>query len=812
MIDHDISSTDALRLLTAPDDARSTIDRRRFLQLIGMGAAAGLAVNAVDELLPGRLREAWALTPAAAHDGIVVLLGMFGGVDGLNVVVPFTDSAYYAQHGAIAIPGSKALHLSTSVGLHPNLTFLKSLYDRHQVAVVQGVGYPDPDESHFNSMAYWMSGRPNSSTVDTGWIGRWLDHRSAPGLFDVIGVGSGLPMHLIGATRRGVSVPEWGGGFATSTDSNDRLMFDAIKAFGSVSANQGVWHDTVAGMMKNMVTVGQTVAPSFDRPLPDDDLEKKMVVAARLINADLGARVLDVGFDGFDNHAGEPTEIGDRMLQLDRALKSFFTTLDDRFRSRVTIVTYSEFGRTSYSNDSQGTDHGTLNNHFVIGAGVKGGLYGHQPVLAGLQRWDRMEFTSSSIDFRSLYASVLDGWMGGGSSTVLDNKTFPNLGLFAHVPGVGVASGAVPPTVVGDYVSLATARLYDSRSSRLLPLGAGTTGEVQVLGKGGVPTTGVSAVALHITALGGSEPSHFSAWPTGAARPDVANVMVPASRAQPALVVVKTGQGGRVNVANDLGMAHCVVDVVGYFRPAAANRLHMLAPFRLMDSRYGVGVPKAIIGGGGVRVVKVRGVHGVPATAQSVVLNVTALLSSGTTNITVYPSGTARPAFSSMSTAKGLVVPNLVIAKIGTDGKIVVHNSLGVVHVVADVVGYLAPTTTSTGRFVPLAPGRVFEMQGMSASGNTATSFAVVGTHGVPAAGVHAVLLNVAGVNASDPTSVTVWPSGAVKPPSSALNLAKGVDGSNLVIVRPGTLNKFVVANTAGAVDIGIDVVGYFTK
>ncbi|MEI8239229.1 MAG: DUF1501 domain-containing protein [Actinomycetota bacterium] len=804
MLDHDISSADSLRLLTAPDRSPNTLDRRRFLQLVGMGVGAGLALNSVDQLLPARVREAWALAPAAPHDGIIVLLGLFGGMDGLNVVVPYSNPTYYAQHGAIAIPANKALHLNSAVGLHPNLTFLKSLYDQGHVAVVQGVGYPDPDESHFNSMAYWMAGRPNSTSLDTGWIGRWLDNHKA-GLFGSIAVGGGLPLHLLGATQRGVSVPEWGGGFAAGSEPSDKLMYDAIRAFSKVSAGQGAWHDSVAAMMKNMVDVGQAVGPVFDRPLPDSELVKKMTVAARLINADLGVRVLDTGYDGFDNHSGEPATLIDQMTQLDRALKAFFTTLDDRLRSRVTIMTYSEFGRTSYSNDSLGTDHGTANNHFVIGHGVKGGLYGHQPSLTGLQRWDRVAF---NVDFRSMYASVLDGWMGGGSSVALGGS-FPNLGLFARSPGEGIATGAVPPNIVGDYVSLAPARLYDSRSSRQLPLGDGTTGEVQVLGKGGVPLSGVSAVALHVTALGGTTASHFTAWPTGAPRPDVANVMVPTMRPQPALVIVKTGQAGRVNVGNDLGSAHCVVDVVGYFRPAAANRLQTIAPFRALDTRKGVGGPRVALGAGATRSVAVRGLKGVPVNADSVVLNITVLGATTTSSLTVYPSGTARPAFSAMNFVKGAVVPNLVIAKVGHDSTIAVYNAAGSVHVVIDVVGYLAPN--AHGRFVPLTPGRALSVTGMTASGATPTSVRVSGVNGVPATGVQAVILNVAARNATAPTGISVWSSGGPKALSSAVNVSAAVDGANLVIVRPGVGGKIVVSNAAGTVDVAVDAVGYFT-
>jgi hypothetical protein len=608
---------------------------------------------------------------------------------------------------------------------------------------------------------------------------------------------------MIGSKTRGISVPEWGGGFGSGGRDSDKFMFTALRSLAAAPSGRGPWNDAVASTVRGMIDVGQTVGPMFERPLPDDSLEKKMTVAARLINADIGLRVLDTGFDGFDTHSGQPQDLADLMAQFDRSLKAFFTALDDRFRSRVTIMTYSEFGRTSYSNDSAGTDHGTVNNHFVIGQGVKGGLYGHQPSLAGLDRWDRMVH---HVDFRSMYASVLDGWMGGGSSTVL-GATYPNLGLFAHGPGAGVASGVVPPTVVGDYVSLATARLYDSRSSRLLPLGAGTTAEVQVLGKGGVPIKGVSAVVLHVTAVGATEPSTFTVWPTGGARPDIADVVVPAVRSQPALVMVKVGRSGRVNVFNDSGAAHCVVDVVGYFRTTAANRLQTTAPWRALDTRTGVGGPKSSFAPGATRAVKVRGLHGVPSTADSVVVNVTVVTPTAAGALTVWASGAPRPNATSMSFAKATTTPHLMIAKVGADGKIAVRNTSGKTHVVIDVIGYMSKS--AKGRFVPLAPGRVYSATGQATA---PVQVPILGQKGVPSAGVQAVVLNVVARAATGASKVTVWSAGSAQPSSGTLNPAKGLDVSNTAIVRPGTGGKVNVANSAGTVDIDIDVVGYFTK
>ncbi|MDO8363848.1 MAG: DUF1501 domain-containing protein [Actinomycetota bacterium] len=816
MIDPDISTQDALRLLTTPDDDPRGLDRRRFLQLMGWGVGAGALAGGLGEvfapgLMPGRLRDSWAATPIGATDGILVLVGQFGGSDGLNTVVPYTNSLYYQQHGTLAVPANQVLPLNAAVGLHPSLPYLKTLYDRGEVAVVQGVGYENPDLSHFTSMALWMYGKAGNGMPSTGWIGRWLDGMGGSELFRAATVGQGLPLHLIGDVQRGTAIPQWGVGFGGGLDEHDLWMYDAMRDFSATPAGRGPWHDAIASTMKGVIDVGQQVGPVFSRALPEGDLEKKMTVVARLINADLGLRVIDTGFDGFDTHSSQPAALIDLHGDFDAALRAFYMTLDDRFRSRVTIMTYSEFGRTSWSNDSDGTDHGTVNNHFVIGQAVKGGLYGAQPSLAGLDRWDRMDH---NVDFRSMYASVLDGWMGGGASTVLGGN-YPNLGLFRTGPGAGVGNGSLPVSVLGDFMGVTPFRLYDSRTlGRKIQLGAGTTGEVQVLGQGGVPLTGVTAVALNVTATGATVPSTFTVWPAGDTKPSVVNVITPASRSVPNLVIVKVGTDGRVNVANDQGNAHCVVDVVGYFRTTAANRLQSVTPYRVLDTRNGTGGRTTPIAVNSSYDVTVRGVAGVPAAADSVVVNVTAVAPTAAGYLTVWPSGQTRPNASSVNFVSGQAVPNLVIAKVGTNGKISVYNANGSTHVVVDILGYMS--STAPGRHFPLAGGRLLDTR--PASGGTGPMGAastravqVLGVGGVPASGVSAVALNIAAYGPTANTFITAWPNGDARPNTSNLNPRVGTDVLNLAIVKVGTTGKVQLYNQNGSVNVVVDVVGYFT-
>ena len=812
MIDPDISTRDALRLLTVDDDPR-LLSRRRFLQLIGAGAAAGALGGQMLDLVGGA-SEAWAGTPIGPTDGILVLVGLFGGTDGLNVVVPYADSNYYTQHGSLAIPAASVLKIDTRVGLNPNLAYLKSLYDRGEVAVVQGVGYPNPDLSHFTSMALWMAGKLDSYTPSTGWIGRWLDGLSTDELMRAANVGSGLPLHLVGRNRRGVSVPPWGAGFGGGTDVHDTWMYDAIRQFSSSSAARGAWHDMAAATTRNVLDVSRDAAPAFARTLPAGDLEKKLTIAARLINADVGLRVVDASHDGYDTHAGQPTVFANLLTDLDRGLKAFFTTLDDRFRSRVTIVTYSEFGRTSWSNDSAGTDHGTSNNHFVIGRGVKGGLYGTQPSLAGLGRWDRMPF---GIDFRSMYASVLDGWMGGGSSTVLGG-TFSNLGLFKQAPGVGVASGTVPTPALGDFVGVAPARVYDSRlAPRVIQVGAGTTAEATVVGVGGVPATGVTAVAVNISATGGSAASTLSAWPTGAVRPSTSHVVVPTTSTSTSTAIVPVGRSGRINVFNDLGAADCIVDVVGYFTPTVtttSTKLTTVTPARLMDTRSGTGGKTGAFAAGSSFNLAVRGVAGVPTNATTVVLNVTAVTPTANGFLTVWQTGTTRPTASSVSFSTGNTVNNLVVARVNSKGQVTIYNSAGSTHVLVDVQGYFAPSTTTRGRYMPLRPGRLLDTRPDAVpplGAASTTTLQVLGAGGVPATGVSAVALSITAHQPTAAAFLTCWPSLTTRPTTANVNARLGASSTNLAVVRVGTDGKVSLYNSAGTVDAVVDVLGYFT-
>jgi uncharacterized protein (DUF1501 family) len=398
--------------------------RRRFLQASAMGLGA-------SALLPSWLADlAEAAAPIGPRDGVLVAIQLGGGNDGLNTVIPTGDSNYYAKRPNIAVKAADALPIGTGVGLHPKLMFLKSKFDAGQVAVVQGVGDVTPDLSHFTATARWMSGDGTEGT--TGWLGRYLDGLPGTDPFQAVAVGTSVPLLMHGTKRKGTALPEsLGDGLSTQAkDDWVRRSAECVRAMGAGPTGLGPWGDAIAAAGRTSVDLSDRIRPVYQDKLAQGHLAQQLDLAARLVNADLGIRVLHVGFGSFDHHANLPGQHAQRMAELDAGIEVFFSKLAARFAGRVTLLTFSEFGRRVQANQSNGTDHGTASALFAVGAGVRGGLYGTMPSLAKL---DRSGNLTASVDFRSVYATVLDTWLGADSRQLL-NGSHEDLG-FLRQPG-----------------------------------------------------------------------------------------------------------------------------------------------------------------------------------------------------------------------------------------------------------------------------------------------------------------------------------------------------------------------------------------
>jgi hypothetical protein len=343
---------------------------------------------------------------------------------------------------------------------------------------------------------------------------------------------------------------------------------------------------------------------------------------------------------------------------------------------------------------------------------------------------------------------------------------------------------------------------------------------LQVLGRGGVPASGVSSVVLNVTVTAPTAPGFVAAYPDGSPVPTASNVNFVRGQTVPNLVVAQVGADGKVDLLNhSAGTTQLVADVSGYFvggSPADAGTYTPVLPARLMDTRIGLGAA-TLAPGAGARLV-VDGHAGVPSTGvAAVVMNVTVTRPTARGVITVYPDGTARPGSSNLNYSAGQTVPNLVAARVGADGAVDFWNtSSGSTDLIADVQGYVsAGSVTDPGVFVPVGPSRALDTRiglgGVAVGPHKALSLQVAGRAGVPAAELRAVALNVTVTGTVAPGFVTVYPDGTPLPTASNLNFVAGQTVPNLVIVRVGPDGRVDLYNgSSNTVQLVADVAGYF--
>jgi len=410
------------------------LTRRRFLQLSAMaGAGAAMASPLLSHL------EAYAAPPLGSHDPILVLVMLAGGNDGLNMVVPIQDSNYLQLRPTIGLTSSQTLNISPSVGLHPSFTNLKARYDNGQVAIIRGVGYNPPDFSHFTSMGYWMNAWGGSAqTAPNGWVGRYIDNfpnAATESLYSVVLGSNGVPLHMVGAQSRAAALPlSVSGKFGISrSNQDDQRMYDGVSSFASTaSSGLGKWGDMVADGNANLMRLTRRLATAYPAQAAPDYFVRQMQLVANLVNKNLGTRVFSVELDGFDTHTDELVQHSSLFTSLDNGIEMLFSTLNPTWADNVIVVTFSEFGRRPQEDVDAGTDHGTSAPHFVVGPRVRGGLYGQQPGLANNQLVNYGNL-AAPVDFRSVFATVLQKWMKADDAEVL-GKTYPQLGFIGSTP------------------------------------------------------------------------------------------------------------------------------------------------------------------------------------------------------------------------------------------------------------------------------------------------------------------------------------------------------------------------------------------
>ena len=421
---------------TVPSIVQAEFSRRRFLQFSAAGAGVVAASPYMSKL------QAFAAPPVGDHQGILITIQLSGGNDGLNMVVPASSATYASLRPTLKI--TNGLSLPSGLALHPSLVKLKARFDAGKVAVVRGVGYQPPDLSHFTSSDIWMHGWGGSGARTTGWAGRFLDqlpNASHESLYGVSLHGS-VNEHLIGATSHASSLPlNIGDAFGIDrSDASDARMFDAVTSFGSGASGLGPLGDLYDTTEMELMQLTQRIRPAYSFTAKDNDFEQQLALAAHLINANLGIRVVDTSLDGFDTHSDQKDWHATLMARLDAGIDAFYAALAPRWRGQVTLMTFSEFGRRPEENGDAGTDHGTAAPVFVIGDHVHGGLHGTQPSLTNLDGNGNLKPT---VDFRALYASILHTWLGADDKAILGH-TYTDLSLFSSGPSAPVVSTPGP--------------------------------------------------------------------------------------------------------------------------------------------------------------------------------------------------------------------------------------------------------------------------------------------------------------------------------------------------------------------------------
>lgn len=440
MCDHHETPRPGSRL---QDGHRHTTDhdrlsRRNFLWTLGL-AAAGTPMLLGNTALRAVARTP-VLTPlqSADTDRILVLIQLGGGNDGFNTVVPITNDAYYRARPTLAIQKQNTHALTLDHGFHSSLSEWHNLYHEGQMAIVQNVGYPNPDLSHFRSTDIWMSGSGSDTFLNTGWTGRYLE--SIADNFAAAPPEAPLAVQIGGASLLFQGSNFDMGMALSSTDMFQRLANRGIvyETSDLSSTNYG----TEAAYARRVANDSFRYAGAIQRassgttnrvPYPENSLlAEHLAIVARLIKGDLGARIYVVSLDGFDTHAEQADMHASLLQQLSQASSAFLADLAaDNLLDRTLVMTFSEFGRTYFENGSDGTDHGTGAPLFLLGPNATGGFYGSAPDLNAL---DDIGDPLFSTDFRAVYASILQHWFGmpGSSVDALLEQPFDRLNFLSN--------------------------------------------------------------------------------------------------------------------------------------------------------------------------------------------------------------------------------------------------------------------------------------------------------------------------------------------------------------------------------------------
>jgi uncharacterized protein (DUF1501 family) len=420
-----------------------TFSRRELLGNAGLYGLGAIGLGSLTD--PARLARMLAEQKAAKLERpntsptptTLVLGTLYGGYDGINLVAPYQNATYLAQRPSMNV-AANAIPLNATgaagpLALHPACTGISALWNAGQVAIIQGVGMPNPNYSHFSSMAQWMAGTEDL-TVYSGWLGRWLDGEASDPL-RAISIGAGIPQVLTGQSQvaSGVSDTDVAANQSVSGGASFETDYNVAQ---NPAATTTAWQAAVASSGVNLISVATLASTALAEVAPlsvagrnGGDFGQQLSIIGQLILSGAPTQVYQASMGGFDTHSNEVNAQSSLFGQLDAAVTAFFNGIgSDSSAAGTVLMLYTEFGRQLKENGSIGTDHGNGNIMLVIGQPVKGGLYGTYPSLTTL---DGAGALVQNVDFRSVEATLLEDVLGltaNQASTILGGS-YPNLGF-----------------------------------------------------------------------------------------------------------------------------------------------------------------------------------------------------------------------------------------------------------------------------------------------------------------------------------------------------------------------------------------------
>ncbi len=386
--------------------------RREFLQ-IGSLATASL-------MMPKFLKafEAGGMVPPG--NKVMVVIQFSGGNDGLNTVIPVRNDIYYKQRPRLGIQKEKSLTLTDEVGLNPALMGFKELYDDGNIGILNSVGYPNPDRSHFRSMDIWQSASKSDEYIYTGWLGRYLDAQCSGCVkpTQALEVDDVLSLALKGVNNKGLAVK----------DPKKLYTTSQAKFFKDINGDHQKGEETVDYLYKTMSETISSAEYIFQQSrlhpssqiYPVTQLGKNLKTIASLILSDINTKVYYVSLGSFDTHVNQENQQKRLFTELDGAVSAFVKDIKSNNRfDDVMLMTFSEFGRRVSQNASGGTDHGTANNMFFVSGGLKQkGILNAMPDLNDLNDGD----LKHKVDFKAVYATILNKWLGADDKKILGKQ------------------------------------------------------------------------------------------------------------------------------------------------------------------------------------------------------------------------------------------------------------------------------------------------------------------------------------------------------------------------------------------------------